>query len=663
MFKLSNPFDYENDYKYSQNDPISFWDEVAKKYVHWDKMYDKVYSGDEMYPDWFNGGQLNTCFNLLDKHINTTKRDQVALIYECPFLKKTIKLTYNQLYEKVCEFSRVLVNLNISKNDNVIIYMANSIEAPIAMLSCTRIGATYCTLFDGYPIKSLIDRIETITPKLIITSNYGILNDEIITFTPTLKEAIELSTFKPNHIITHFRNNEGIEIGNIEIPNISNTLNWNEEIEKLKINNQSAYYEYVPVESSHPLSIFFTSGTTGNSKPVVRSNGGNLVGFVYNWDSINSRENEKVFFSHSSIGWVTFHLGLIGSLALGKTFVMLEGGIIKPIHYEDYLWATVEKHKINTFLTLAKTIRYLIKNDPHCEKVNSNYDISSLFSIWVSGEVVEESIPNYIETKMKCNSCCAYGQTEAGCFFFFDYKRIKNNHYNTLNNPTPFLKPSVFSEDGIELPLNQIGEIVFKLPLPPSFATTFYKNDQLYKKIFTTFPGYYNSGDLGFKYENDYYGIVSRADDQIKIGGFKVQLNTIETSILKHPLVLECCSIGIFHPDLKNVPFGLLVLKDNSSPSLSSPSSLTSLSSSLPLIDLNQLKNQINSIIKNDMDFYSQLTEIIIVPQLPKTKSGKIPRQIISRFLNEPNYQLNDNTCDQEVFYLIKELYIKNQIK
>ncbi|KAM9957456.1 hypothetical protein ACTFIR_009561 [Dictyostelium discoideum] len=294
MFKLSDPFDYENDYNYSQINPISFWDEVAKKYVHWDKMYDKVYSGDEMYPDWFKGGELNTCYNLIDIHIkNPLKRNQNALIYECPYLKKTIKLTYYQLYEKVCEFSRVLLNLNISKNDNVLIYMANTVEPLIAILSCARIGATHCILFDGYPVKSLIDRIETITPKLIITSNYGIFNDEIITFTLKLKEAIQLSTFKPSHIITHFRNDEDNEFNEIieTIEIIPNTLEWDKEIQKFKDNNQSPFYEYAPVESSHPLSIHYTSGTTGNAKAVVRGNGGNLVGVVYNWFSCISKKD------------------------------------------------------------------------------------------------------------------------------------------------------------------------------------------------------------------------------------------------------------------------------------------------------------------------------------------------------------------------------------
>ncbi|KAN0053055.1 hypothetical protein ACTA71_012537 [Dictyostelium dimigraforme] len=643
MNKLSDPFNYIQDCFHAESQPISFWDQIAKKYVHWDKIYDQVYSGNEMYPDWFKGGQLNTCYNLLDIHINNPiKRDQVALIYECPYLKKTIKLTYYQLYEKVCEFSRVLLNLNVNKNDNVIIFMANTIEAPIAMLSCARIGATHCVLFDGYSTKSLIDRIESITPKVIITSNYGILNDEIIQFTPNLIQAIELSTFKPNHVITHNREFFGTEADQKlmeSIPNVPSSLDWNEEINKIKQNNQSPFKEYIQVESSHPLYIIFTSGTTGNSKGVVRSNGSHLVCLGYLWPSI--LEKDTTFFSHTSIGWVSFHSFLYASLLHGYKFVMFEGGIVKPKHMEDDIWEIVEKHKVNTLLSLAKTIRYLNKVDPDAKQLHSKYNISSLKSIWTGGEVIEDSIPDYIQTKLNIRPSIGYGQTETGYLYLFDYIKSKKNPYNTVGSPSPFIKPLILSEDGKELPVNEIGEIVFKLPLPPGFATTFYKNEELYQKLLSKFPGYYCSGDLGFKDENGYFGIVSRADDQIKIGGNKVQLNTIETSILKHPNVIECCSIGIYNPDCYNKPIGLLTLKQQS------------------IVDLIQLKNEINTIISNDIDTFAQLTHIIIVEQLPKTKSGKTQRQIISKYLNDNNFKLPDHVYESSQVYIdIKKLYL-----
>ncbi|KAM9971948.1 hypothetical protein ACTFIW_011936 [Dictyostelium discoideum] len=646
MNKLSDPFDYENDLKYAESQPISFWDDIAKKYIHWNKMYDKVYSGDEIYPDWFKGGELNTCYNVLDRQVqNPLKRDQDALIYECPFLKKTIKLTYYQLYEKVCEFSRVLLNLNVSKNDNVLIFMANTIEAPIAMLSCARIGATHCVLFDGYSTKSLIDRIEAVRPKVIITSNYGILNEEIISFTPNLIEAIELSTFKPDHVITHNRDFIGsdAQLAIIEtIPAVPSSLDWDLEINKIKENNQTPFYEYVTVESSHPLYIIYTSGTTGNSKGVVRSNGPHLVCVGYLWPSIVQKNS--TFFSHTSIGWVSFHSFLYASLLHGCSFVMFEGGIVKSKHMEDDIWSIVEKHKVNAFLTLAKTIRYLNKVDPDAKQIHSKYDISSLKSIWTGGEVIEDSIPEYIENKLKSRPSIGYGQTETGYLYLFDYIKSKKNPYNTVGSPSPFIYPSILSEDGIELPVNQIGEIVFKLPLPPGFASTFYKNDEQFKKVLTKFPGYYSSGDLGYKDENGYYAIVSRADDQIKIGGNKVQLNTIETSILKHPNVIECCSIGIYNPDCYNKPIGILTLKQQDSN-----------------VDLNQLKNEINNIITQDIDKFAQLTHIIIVEQLPKTKSGKIQRLIISKFLNDNNFKLPDHVFEsQQIYTDIKNLYLNN---
>ncbi|KAM9984648.1 hypothetical protein ACTFIY_009060 [Dictyostelium cf. discoideum] len=650
MYRLSQPFNYLNDKTYANNEPEAFWDEVAKKLVKWDKMYDKVYSGDEMYPDWFKGGELNTCYNVLDIHIkNPLKRDQVALIYECPFLKKAVKFTYYQLYEKVCEFSRVLLNLNVSKNDNVLIYMSNTLEPLIAMLSCARIGATHCTIFDGYSVKSLIDRIETITPKLIITSNYGILNDEIITFTPNLKEAIEQSTFKPSNVITLFRNDITSEsdLKKVnDIPTILNTLNWYDEIKKLKENNQSPFYDYVPVESSHPLYILYTSGTTGNSKAVVRSNGSHMVCVNYSNRYITEKYDSITILTTSSIGWVSFHSFLYGVLSFGSTFAMYEGGIIKNKHIEVDLWNTIEKHKVTHFLSLANNIRYLIKTDPEGTIVRSKYDLSNLKEIWIGGEVIEESIPEYIEQNLKMKPTRGYGQTEIGIAYLYCFDHVHIPYYAT-GLPSIFIKPSILSDDGKELGDNEIGEIAFKLPMPPSFATTFYKNDEKFKKLFSKFPGYYNPGDLGYKDKNGFYTVVSRSDDQIKISGNKIQLNTIETSILKHPLVLECCSIGINDPTCYSVPIGLLVLKQQQDQSNQQ-------------IDLNKLQSEINNIITQDIESLAVLRKIVIVNQIPKTKTGKIPRPIISKFLNDSNFQLPDNVNNVELFYKIKELYMKN---
>ncbi|KAN0053059.1 hypothetical protein ACTA71_012541 [Dictyostelium dimigraforme] len=644
MYTLSQPFSYENDYNYSKNaDLISFWDEVATKYVHWDKKYDQVYSGNEMYPDWFKGGQLNSCYNLLDIQVNNPiKRNEIALIYECPFLKKTVKLTYYQLYEKVCEFSRVILNLNITKNDKVLIYMANTVEAPIAMLSCARIGATYCVLFDD-TIKSLMDNIETIKPKLMISSNFGVRLDETFNFVPNLKKALELSTFKPNHVITHYRNEILPNSSSISNETIENSLNWDEEINKIKLNDQKPFYDYIPVDSNHPMYLIYTSGTTGNSKGVVRGNGCGLVGLLYNWNCLSSKVNDDenvVFFSTASVGWVSFHMFFNACLSKGNTFVMFEGGILKSNNIGDDIWATIEKHNVNMYLISPILMRYVEKMDPNAHRLHSKYNISCLKQIWIGGDVVEKSLYDFIETKLNAEPIGVYGQTEAGCAYIYQYSNI-NKTYDTVGLPSPFVKPSILSDDGKELPVNQVGEIAFKLPLPPGFALTFYKNDEQYKKLFSRFPGYYNSGDLGYKDENGYYGIVSRADDEIKINGRIIQLNTIESSILKHPNVIECCSIGIKDYDCYDALIGILVLKNDNS-----------------ILDSNQLKNEINIIIKTDNEICNELKQIIIVNQLPKTKSGKIQRQILSKFFNDDSFKLPDNIENIQLFNFIKNLFI-----
>ncbi|KAM9962715.1 hypothetical protein ACTFIR_005632 [Dictyostelium discoideum] len=637
MYKLSDPFNYENDSNYANNRPNEFWDEVAKKYIYWDKIYDKVYSGDEIYPDWFQGGKFNSCYNVLDVHVNNPlKRDQVAIIYENSYLNKSIELTYYQLFEKVCEFSRVLLNLNITKDDNVLICMAPTLESIIAMLSCARIGATHCVIFDCYGVNTLVDRIETITPKLILSSSFTIINDTIIELTSNLKNAIEISKFKPNHVITDLRSNDrNFKESDLKfiqsIKPIPNSLNWDSEINKIKENQQKPFYEYVPVDSNHPLYILYTSGTTGKPKSIVRSNS-SLVCLKYQYSALLVKNMVLRMFCYFKIGGLLSHSYLYGYLSLGQTFVVSESG-------ETKFWNILEKHKISLSLVRPKTIRHLIKCDPNAENLKSNFNLSNLRVLCFGGEATEPALSEYIENKIKVKSSKGYGQTESGITFILGFGR-PNAPYYSCGLPSVFIKPVILSPvDGKELRENEIGEVSFKLPMPPSFITSYYKNDDIFKQLFRKYKGYYNSGDIGFKDNNGYFSIISRLEDQLTFNdGKSIILNKIEDSILKHPSVLECCSFGF---ENLNQLVALLVLKNADDHH----------------IDIDQLKNEINFIISNDIDPSTFLSKIIIIPELPISMGGKITRSFISNYLNDSNYQLPENVGDLNIFNEIKNLY------
>ncbi|KAM9962718.1 hypothetical protein ACTFIR_005635 [Dictyostelium discoideum] len=255
------------------------------------------------------------------------------------------------------------------------------------------------------------------------------------------------------------------------------------------------------------------------------------------------------------------------------------------------------------------------------------------------GEATEQALSEYIENKIKVKCTNGYGQTESGGLLILSSGGPNIPNY-VCGVPSVFIKPVILSPvDGKEVNENEIGEVSFKLPMPPSFATTFYKNDDRFKQLFSKFKGYYSSGDLGFKDNNGYFSVISRLDDRLTFNdGRSIILNKIEDSILKHSLVLECCSFGFKKLDQL---VALLVLKN----------------ADYNHIDIDQLKNEINFIISNDFNQSTFLSKIIIIPELPISMGGKITRSIISNYLNDSNYQLPENVGDLNIFYKIKNLY------
>ncbi|EGC31650.1 hypothetical protein DICPUDRAFT_92742 [Dictyostelium purpureum] len=637
-YKISKPFDYRNDCMYANEEPLSFWNDLAKK-VHWDKEYDQLYSGDELKPDWFKGGMLNTCYNVLDRNIkDPEQRERYALIYECPYLKQSVKIKYIELYEKVCKLSGALVSLGVTQNDAVIIYMPTGIEGYVSMLSCARIGATHSVVYGGHNEYNLTDRIDNCFPKVIILSNYGFSNNEIVPYTPNIIKALELSTFKPNHLITFNRNDHFDKEFISSIPKVPGSLDMDE-----LLNNSKPFYGYIPVESSHPLYVIYTSGTSGKPKGIVRDNASHLVSNLYYFNILCPGER-PIIFSPSNIGWVSGHCCLYNTLGLGGTFNMFEG-ITTLSNHEIEFWEIIEKYSVKYLFLSPSAIRTIMKYDPEAKSIKK-HDISSLESIWVGGEVSYEPGLNYIRNIVGKRIYNIMGQTEASIPLIMSFHG--NQKENKIGIAPPYINLNILSENGEELKDNEIGELVIKLPLPPGFATTLYNDEKgFYNNYFSTYKGYYNTGDLATRDEDGYYNIVSRADDVITVSTFKIKSTSVENSILKHPKIVSCSCIGIPDEIKGEVPIAFVVLKDDYK---------------IDIFDFQMFKDEINKLVVEKNGYYATLQKLIIVNKLPTTRSGKNTKSVLKKIININDFIIPLSVEEPEIFNEILTIYKKQKV-
>ncbi|EGC38550.1 hypothetical protein DICPUDRAFT_75854 [Dictyostelium purpureum] len=614
-FTLSQPFDFYKDTEYGNHDNISFWGDVAKEYIHWDKPFSKIFYQDENEKsEWFKDGLFNICYNALDKHIKNGRGDQVAFVYEIPLESKSYQITYRELFEKVCRLSRSLKNLGVKKGDVVMIYMHNCFEAIISMLACSRIGAIHNFLFGCFLSNYLVETINRCKPVCIIVSNYGYIFEDIVYFYQSLEEALPNVTEKPNNIILFKRNDIVLSEQNKKE---SNVLDWEELIK----NEIEPLLEYELVESKHPHYILFSSGTTNKPKAIVRDSGGSCIGSIYSTRNNFGLKQGDTFFSKSSIGWISGHSTLTyGCLFTGVTSIFLEGSFRDSI---NEFWNIIGKYQINNITIIPFLVRYLIKYDPNGE-IASKYNIESLKKITVCAEKVHTSIIDYLFKIVKRDIICnEYGQTETGGTIIGNPSLQLPYVKDSIGKPTPGYIIKIVSKSKenpsqtIENKPNEIGEIAIKLPLPPFISNRLFDDDQdqsQFKQIYTNeYPGYFRTKDIGYCDEDGYFYYSSRADDAISVGGYILNCAVIENEIFKHPNVIDCSVIGIKEELYNQVPLGFLVLKEN--------------------IDLNNyqnLKNEINQTITNNLSFGAILSDIIVVKQLPKTKSGKTLKQLLT---------------------------------
>ncbi|EGC33597.1 hypothetical protein DICPUDRAFT_154330 [Dictyostelium purpureum] len=657
--ELSEPFNYENDKEFSKNDFISFWNKVGNK-IHWDKQYTRIWSGDERRPEWFKDGSTNVCNNVLDVHLKE-RGDQVAIYNECPSMNLSSQITYKELWQRVCVFSRVLRNLTIGKGDKIIILMPNYMETHIAMLSCARIGAIYSTTSTLLEANQLSTKIDYFQPKLIITAKFGVKGNGYRYIISKLKEALDTSTHKPNHTIIHnrigfiskekqeefFSKEENKAYRNIQI---EGEFDWDEIVQGVQ-----PLKEYEILESSHTLSVSFSSGTTGEPKGFNNETGCYLAHLYYSYKCNYNFKAGETYFTTTSIGWAFGQNLFYGSLFHGSSLIVYEGDQnIPTIEY----FRIIEKYKVKTMISTALIFRLVHSIDPNADTIK-NYDISSLKSVILGGENLNPSVADFITKKIGVPINDSYGQSETGVILTYPSHQIP---YLEKSSGVPVAGFSV----GLKSPITkeiitkpyQLGELVIKLPLSPLHIQSLLYDDQyqtkLNNKYLDEYPGYYKSGDLGYYDENGYYFIVCRAEDTISTGNNKLAYNTFfedfiqSNEMIYDNVVVPVSSLNPNDPS-EQAPAAFIILKDQ----------YKQFYCQQPKQFTDQLLEKINqSLIFNAMIEKTFIKHLIIVDELPRSISNKKIRNVLTNIYNGEKYNIPTNITNP---YALSD--IENRVK
>ncbi|KAF2071571.1 hypothetical protein CYY_007104 [Polysphondylium violaceum] len=629
----SEPFNYDHDYKQLVDTPLEFWNEIANKFVYWDTPFVNVMGGTIEYPLWFEGGALNACYNILDKQaLNPDIKNRTALIHTCPYKGIEEKLTYSELYDRVCEFSTALRSIGIKKGDRVLIYMPNINQTIISTLTCFRLGAICNIVYGGYPSHQLAMRIDSFKPNLLLSSDFGIYGTETISYYGLINNAIELSNHKVDNIIIYsrkdlvFNHTDSIPEG---------SLDWYELINKSTNQFTSINREYTPVESTHPLNISYTSGTSSQPKGIVKSTAGTLVAIMYYLcNNIALNKVPGVYFSKTDFGWETGQIGMVYTPFLnGLTSIIYEGSSVEP---KKGLWSVVEKYKVN-YLMICADLELLMKyDDSHL------FNLSSLRALMTGGRKVLESTSIFYKKITGLHLIEVYGSTEA-MSIIGNSTRTGVTQLGVTGFPMPGFSLVIVDENSQPVGNGEAGELVIKLPVGPGVATTIDNNHQQYiKSYLAKHKGYFATGDLAIKRDDGYINVLSRLDDIVVVNGIKISMEPVEEAISSHEAIAESIAIVIEQPNQKDYTIGLVVLK-----------------SIFLNKDKNNIISQIGQLVEKKVGGLPNFKTTLFIERIPKNRNGKTLKKMIANIFNGKSFEIPSTIQEegQDIIQEIQQIY------
>jgi propionyl-CoA synthetase len=618
---------YQEMYRRSLEDPEGFWGEAAEA-IHWEKKWDKVLdTSNAPFYRWFVGGELNTCYNALDRHVDGGRADQLALIYDSPVTGQVQKFTYRELRDTVARFAGALKGIGVGKGDTVIVYMPMVPQALVAMLACARLGAVHSVVFGGFAPNELAVRIDDAKPKVILTASCGIEGAKVIEYKPLLDKAIELAKNKPEKCVVLAR------------PQAKAALTPGRDLDWDELAAKATPAGCVTVKATDPLYILYTSGTTGIPKGIVRDNGGHAVALPWTMKHVYDVEPGDVYWAASDVGWVVGHSYIVyGPLLYGCTTIMFEG---KPIGTPDpgAFWRVISEHGVKALFTAPTAFRAIKKEDPKGEYLKK-YDLSGFKYLFLAGERTDPDTYHWAVDLLKRPVVDHWWQTETGWAIAANCLGIEHFPIKP-GSPTkaaPGYDVQILSDAGQPVGPNQEGIVAVKLPLPPGTLPTLWHADDRFKQSYTDpFPGYYFTGDGGYKDEDEYVYIMGRVDDVINVAGHRLSTGGMEEVIAQHKAVAECAVVGAADNLKGQVPVGFVVLKAGAT------------------IEAGALKKELVQMIRDQIGAIACYKETMVVKRLPKTRSGKILRGTMRKIADGDTYRVPSTIDDPTILGEIED--------